>query len=144
MALQWSFKEKAGLVTEVQNGHDFTLPFYVGNAMMIVTYEYTDEDGVDKYDLMWFFTGEEHAKNCLGLQKNLNDRQENMFGENGITRLVIYREWCRDWQTLVDLFVKAFPHIVIEIYEQEPKAQDNAPPEDVSRVLSCQEGGDAE
>lgn len=143
MALHWSFKERAGLVTEVQNGHEFTLPFYVGNALMITLYEYTD-DGKDMYDLMWFFTGIEHAKNCLGLQKNTHGEKENMFGENGVTKLVIYREWCRDWQKIVDLFVKAFPHIVIEIYEHEPKAQDNAPPEDVSRVLSYQEGGDAE
>lgn len=134
MALRWSFKERAGLVTEAQNGHEFTLPFYVGNAMMITLYEYTDdEDGKDKYDLMWFFTGKEHAQNCLGLKKNAHGERENMFGENGITKLVIYREWCRDWQIIVDLFTQAFPHIVIEIREKDPNAASAAP-----------EGGDAE
>ena len=143
MALHWSFKEKAGMVTEVQHGREFTLPFYVGNAMMIATYEYKD-NGKDMYDLMWFFTGKEHAQNCLGLKKNTHGEQDNMFGENSITKLVIYREWCRDWQTIVDLFTKAFPHIVIEIYEKEPAAENAAPPDDAGRVVAYQEGGNAQ
>ena len=128
MALHWSFNEKAGTVTEVQTcrdgkEHEFTLNLYCGNALMIATYEYTDEDGADKYDLMWFFTGEEHARNCLGLKKNQRGTQENMFGENGITQLTLYREYCRDWQLIVDLFAQAFPHITITILEKAPATE---------------------
>lgn len=141
MALEWDFKEKAGMVTEVQDGHEFTLPFYTGNALMIVTYEYED-NGKDMYDLMWFFTGKEHAQNCLGLRRNSRGEKDNMFGENGITKLVIYREWCREWKTLVDLFTAAFPHIVIEIREKEPSEKQSAPPEDASRVEAYQERSD--
>lgn len=119
MALRWDFKEKAGTVTEIQLGKEFTHNFYEGNALMIALYEYTEDDGTKMYDLMWFFCDEAHAKNCLGLKKNAQGEQSNMFGEDGITHLTIYREHCRQWQTIVNLFTKAFPHITIELLEKE-------------------------
>ena len=46
-----------------------------------------------------------------------------MFERDGkVTRLVIYKEHCRRWQTLVDLFTKAIPEIVIELRAAEPDA----------------------
>ena len=118
MALHWDFRMKAGTVTVKEGDREFTDNFYEGNALMIVTREF-EEDGVEKYDMLWFFVGDEHAKNCLGLTKG----HDNMFGKDGITRLVIYRSHCRQWKKLVDLFVRAFPKISIELLESEPKAE---------------------
>lgn len=115
MALQWSFKEKAGTVTEKRGDQVVTNNFYEGNALMIVTQEY-ERDGEQFYDMQWFFVGTDHAKNCLGLSKG----HDNMFGPDGITHMVIYREHCRYWKDLINLFVKAFPKITIELLDKEP------------------------
>ena len=118
MALNWSFKEKAGTVTEIRDGKEVTFNFYEGNALMIVTHEY-ERDGEGYYDMQWFFVGEDHAKNCLGLTKG----QDNMFGQDGIARLTIYRAHCRQWKKLIDLFTRAFPKIAIEIVASESDAE---------------------
>lgn len=128
MALHWQWSEKAGTVTQVQTGRDgekreFVLNFYTGNALMIALYEY-EEDDENCWDMMWFFTGEEHAMNCLGLHKPPAGPKENMFGEDGITQLTIYREYCPEWQLLCDLFTRAFPHISITILEKAPDTND--------------------
>ena len=115
MALHWDFRYKAGTVTQVQNGHEFTANFYEGNSLMIVLYEY-EKDGENLYDLLWFFMDEAHAKNCLGLSKG----HDNMFDADAITNLTIYRDHCRQWLTLVKLFTKAFPHIAIDIRDTAP------------------------
>lgn len=118
MALNWSFKEKAGTVTERRGDQEVTFNFYVGNAFMIVPHEY-EENGEQYYNMQWFFIGEDHAKNCLGLSKG----HDNMFGVDGIARMTIYREHCRYWKKIVDLFTRAFPHIAIELLDSEPKAE---------------------
>ena len=128
MALHWQWSEEAGTLTQVQKDPDgtkreYTLTFYTGNALMITTYNY-EEDGRKCWDMMWFFTGEEHAMNCLGLKKNPHGDQHNMFGEDGITQLTIYREYCPEWQLLCDLFTRAFPHITITILEKAPETND--------------------
>ena len=118
MALQWSFTEKSGTVTEVRGGREITFNFYEGNAFMIVPHEY-EQDGEQYWDMQWFFIGEDHAKNCLGLSKG----HDNMFGENGITRMTIYRAHCRQWKKIIDLFTRAFPNIVIEVRNVEPSEE---------------------
>lgn len=118
MALRWDFKQKAGIVTERNGEQEVTHNFYEGNALMIVTHEY-EKDGVEYYDMLWFFVGEDHAKNCLGLTKG----HDNMFGQDGIARLTIYREHCRQWKKLIDLFTRAFPKIAIEILDAEPATE---------------------
>ncbi len=118
MALQWDFNEKAGTVTVRYDGQEATHNFYEGNALMIVTHEFM-ENGEERYNMLWFFLGMDHAKNCLGLSKG----HDNMFGNDGITHLTIYRDHCRNWKNLVDLFVKAFPKIAIELLDAEPKEE---------------------
>lgn len=118
MALQWDFKQKSGTVTEIRDSKEVTFNFYEGNALMIVLNEY-ERDGKEYYDLQWFFIGEDHARNCLGLSKG----HDNMFGEDSIARLTIYREHCRQWKKLIDLFTRAFPNIAIEIRNTESTAQ---------------------
>ena len=114
MALQWDFRERSGTLTMTQNGTEFDINFYEGNAMMIALYEF-EEDGQSKYNLQWFFLDETHAKRCLGLVKGT----ENMFGDEPITQMTIYRDHCRNWSKIINLFVKAFPHIQITLLESK-------------------------
>ena len=121
MALQWSFSEKAGTVTEIRGEHSYTFNFYEGNALMIVTHEFV-EDGEERYNLQWFFADELHAKNCLGLTKG----HDNMFYDGTITSMTIYRAHSHNWKKIIDLFVQAFPQIRIELLDVEPGAVPDA------------------
>ena len=126
MALTWDFKEKAGTVTQVYNGQEYTSNFYEGNALMIVTHEFV-EDGQDLYTVAWFFCDKVHAERCLGLKKCDDVTQHNMFDSNGqITHLTIYREHCRQWALLVDLFTRAFPDAVIDVRMKAPDGKEGA------------------
>ena len=119
--LRWDFREKAGTITQVDGGKEWTFNFYIGNAMMIVLYEY-EEDGAQKYQLQWFFSDEQHAKICLGLAKNAQGEKRNIFSAGSITHMAIYRDHCRDWAKIVKFFGEAFPHIAFDVYSTEPKA----------------------
>lgn len=123
MALQWDWNKKSGTVTQVYGGEEYTSNFYEGNALMIVTNEF-EEDGVERYNVIWFFTGKDHAERCLGLQECDDGTKTNIFERDGmVTRLVIYKEHCRHWQTLIDLFTKAIPEIVIELRAKAPNEE---------------------
>ena len=126
MALQWDWNKKSGTVTQVYGGEEYTSNFYEGNALMIVTNEF-EEDGVERYNVIWFFTGKDHAERCLGLQERDDGTKSNMIERDGmVTRLVIYKEHCRHWQTLIDLFTKAIPEIVIELRAKAPDEKGGA------------------
>lgn len=114
MALTWDWKKLSGTITENNYGKDVTFNFYEGNAMMIVLYEYTGEDGKEKYNLHWFFCDEAHAKLLLGLNKGA----ESMFEPGQAKNLTIYRDNCRQWEKIVSLFAKAFPEIEITIRQK--------------------------
>ena len=116
MALHWQFSEQAGTVTMKNGEQELSFNWYEGNALMIVLNEW-EEKGERYWSMNWFFADEAHAKNCLGLSKG----HENIFSDcnNGITKLTIYRNHCRQWKKLVDLFTKAFPDIIITIRNQE-------------------------
>lgn len=118
MALQWDWNKKAGTVTQRQCDREYTLNFYEGNAFMIATYEY-EEDGQQRYAMQWFFVDEEHAKRCLGQSKNAKQGRENIFSDDPVTCITLYREHCRNWQKIAALFAKAFPKIAIHILESE-------------------------
>lgn len=111
MALRWDFKAKAGTVTQINGEKEITLNWYEGNALMIVTNEWKEDNGEEMYSMAWFFIGDDHAKNCLGLSKG----HENMFADSPITKLTIYRDHCRQWLNIVKYFTKAFPDIEITI-----------------------------
>lgn len=113
--LSYDCKNVSGTVTMNENGTENTFKWYQGNALMIVVREY-EKDGETYHDLMWFFIGKDHARNCLGLAKTgVAKGHSNMFGENGITKLTINRKYASEWKTIVDLFTKAFPEIEITI-----------------------------
>lgn len=120
MSVNWSWKEKAGTVTQVlTNGEERTQYWYVGNAYMVVPFEYK-ENGKDMYMLDWFFVDKEHAMRCLGLMKNANGTTRNIFGDRGITQFTVYMDRCRHWKVIAALFRKAFPDIPITVYGKAP------------------------
>ena len=110
MALRYDYKSVSGTVTVNEDGTENTFKWYQGNALMIVVREY-EKDGETYHDLVWFFIGKDHARNCLGLSKG----HDNMFGKDGITKLTVNRGYTSEWKTIVDLFTKAFPEIEITI-----------------------------
>lgn len=121
MAIRWNWDEKCGeaIFKDLETGKEFTKTLYVGNAFLIFLTEW-NEDGKDMYALYTFFADEEHAKNCLGLNKK-NNYGDNMF-ENGITELVklrINKQKCRYWKKIVTLFTQAFDAIQIELFKEE-------------------------
>lgn len=75
MALNWHWKEDhIGKVyhKSLDTGKEWVNDLYTGNALMI---EIWQDD--KQYCLHSFFCDEEHAKNCLGLNKG----HENIFNE---------------------------------------------------------------
>ena len=128
MALQWDWKEKCGEITLVQKyvdaeGAEFKLSLYQGNAFLIMLHEWTDENGVEKYELAGFFADKQHAKNCLGLNKK-GGYGENSYNTpyNRFTKLRLNKAKYRYTKDLVALFVEAFDEIEIELFTEEEDA----------------------
>ena len=109
----YNFNEKSGICKIKQRDHEFTLNLYgfgYSNCFLTAVYEYAPEVGKKEYQLQFFFCDETHAKKCLGLQKNYDE----------ITSLTLYKNRCRQWQTIRNMFRKAFgPDFPIEIKETE-------------------------
>lgn len=104
--LVWSWDEKCG---EMEYGN-YTTNLYEGNALMIMISEWTNDEGIDQYQVWGFFADKEHAKNCLGLSKG----HENIYADYPWKKLTIYRSKSRNWKQFVELATKAFPEI--EVY----------------------------
>ena len=127
MALHWQWKDKVGEVVLVrtypdEKSEEFTVSVYQGNAFLIFLYEFVDEDtNKNMYTLFSFFDDEEHAKRCLGLDKEYGDR--NIF-DNGIDKLVKLRldknrfTYKKDFKKVLELFIKAFDELTIEFYKE--------------------------
>ena len=120
MALYWDWKDKCGEATFVRTLPDkepqeITVNLYQGNAFLIFINEY-QEDGKDMYSLWSFFCDEEHAKNCLGLTKG----NENIFlkGYDRLAKIKLDKSKHRKPQKLLDMFIKAFDELEIELYKE--------------------------
>ena len=128
MALHWQWNEKCGeaiLVRTFPNTkpEEFKVNIYQGNAFMIFLYEFVDKDtGKNMYNLFSFFNDEEHAKRCLGLDKEYGE--QNIF-DNGIDKLVKLRldksrfTYKKDFKKVLELFIKAFDELTIEFYKED-------------------------
>ena len=125
MALNWNWKDKCGELEVVQTRNNeprkFTLSLYEGNALLIMLYEYINENADEMYDMFSFFIDKTHAKKCLGLQKNGDGVLNNMFDEDWqkFTKIRLNKAKSRNWKDIVELFSKAFDNITIEIYTEE-------------------------
>ena len=120
MALTWEWNRKCGELTLEQKRPDGTweqtpISLYQGNAFLIMLAE-NDEDNT--YQLFSFFSGKDHAKNCLGLSKGYT---KNIFLDDStrISRLRLNKKKYSYTKELVELFVRAFDDITIEIYSEE-------------------------
>lgn len=123
MGLSWDWNGKCGEITLEQKRSDgtwkqFPITLYQGNAFLIMLSE-NDEDNT--YQMFSFFTGKEHAKNCLGLSKGYT---ENIFQRDyqRFTKLRLNKKKYSYTKDLVEMFVRAFDNITIEIYSEEEKA----------------------
>lgn len=105
--LCWTWDSKCG---EMEYGN-YTTNLYEGNALMIMISEWTNDDGVDQYQVSGFFADKEHAKNCLGLSKG----HENIYEDCPWKKLTIYRSKSRNWKVFTELAAKAFPGIEIHL-----------------------------
>ena len=118
MALQWQWDKKCGeaIFHNIIADKTFSVNLYEGNAFLIFINEFKEND-----ENMWrmysFFVDEAHAKNCLGLTKE----NSNIFN-TGIVRLEkirINKKVYSKTSKLVNLLVKAFDAIEIEIYSED-------------------------
>ena len=124
MALNWNWDEKCGEITVRQqnkdgNEEEYNVSLYRGNAFLIMLYEYVGDDGTDMYNLFGFFADKEHAKNCLGLNPK-KGYDENIYNrENGrFTKVRLNKSKYDYTKELVEMLVKAFDNITIEIYSE--------------------------
>lgn len=113
MAYNWEWKCKSGEIT--YDNHTYNL--YEGNGFLICIDEWTNsETKEEEYQVVWFMLDKLHAKNCLGLTKGMDD----MF-EGKVEKIRIFKDHCRQWKDVVDLFTKSQPNITIEILPTERK-----------------------
>ena len=115
MALVWDWNKKIGEAEIARGEERFTVNLYQGNAFLIMLYEYTDNDGKEKYSMYSFFADEYHAKNCFGLSKG----SSNIFhaGER-IAKVRLNKKKYRYTKELVGMLVRAFDEIQIEIFSE--------------------------
>lgn len=123
MALYWEWKDKVGeaVFFNTQTNKEYTISLYKGNAFLIFINEYkeTDEKGEEHnmYNLHSFFCDEAHGKRCLGLVKGT----DNMFNDDycRLTKIRLNKDKYPYTKKLVDMLVKAFDEITIELYREE-------------------------
>ena len=73
MALNWNWNDKIGELVIEQNGKEFKIGIYQGNALAIFVDEFTDENGVESYTVYNFFCDKEHFRRCA---KSFNYAEE--------------------------------------------------------------------
>ena len=124
MALTWDFKQKVGEITFRQTidgkTTDFVSNLYVGNAYLIMVYEY-EENGNDMYSCSGFFCDKQHMNRCLGLDKKYSTYGKNLYNSEyeKVVKIRLNKAKCKHAKEIVDAFIKAFDEITIEIYTEE-------------------------
>lgn len=110
MALEWSFDRKAGEITYLDNfsGREYIHSLYQGNAYLIEVKEWS-EDGKGFYDVRSFAFDKNHLSALLGLAGGKGNG-ENIFTSTyyKLTKLVLYRDNCRNTREIERLFRRAF------------------------------------
>ena len=116
MALNWYWDDKVGEAEVFNYDKVVTYNLYQGNAFLIFIYEYKDEDGKDMYSLASFFADETHAKRCLGLAKDCDNIFNTTYSK--LLKVRINKKYSYT-KKLVDMLIKAFDNITIELYTDE-------------------------
>ena len=117
MAVNWRWDEKIGTIDIFNYDKVVTYQLYQGNCFLIMLYEY-EEDGKDMWSMHNFFVDKEHAKNCFGISKGYDD---NLFNHDRykIKKIRLNKGKYRYTKDLVDMLIKAFDDVAIEIYNEE-------------------------
>lgn len=117
MSLNWRWSEKIGTIDIFNYDKTITCNLYQGNAFLIMLYEYKEE-GKDMYNMHNFLIDKEHAKNCFGLSKGYT---KNIFNQEDyrIEKIRINKAKYRYTKDLVDILIKAFDSITIELFTEE-------------------------
>jgi len=118
MIIVGNWDEHAGKAVIEEHGNIFNINLYEGNCFLIGVYEYEDEKGDTREQLMWFFCDENHARIMLGLKKGNDGVKENRLGEDYFRHVTLYRDRCRNIGKIARLFAEAC-NITIEIAEKE-------------------------
>ena len=125
MALIWDWNSKVGeatfeRMTGASENSPFTIDLYQGNALLIGLYEFV-KDGVERYNMDFFFVDEGHMKRCLGLQKNNDGTKYNIFDadRSRLTKIKIDPTRYDYTKQLVTALSKAFDNITIEFYREK-------------------------
>lgn len=122
MALNWDWNKKIGTIDIFNYDEVRTYQLYQGNAFLIMLWEY-EEDGKEMWSMHNFFTDKEHAKNMLGLSKDYTDNEMNR-DKYYIKKIRINKAKYKYTKDLVDMLIKAFDEIEIELYtEKEEKGE---------------------
>lgn len=116
MAVTWNWSEKIGTIDIFNYDEVRTYQLYKGNCFLIMLWEY-EEDGKDMWQMHGFFADKEHAKNCFGLSKGYDENIYNTKYEQ-IRKIRINKAKYRYTKDLVDMLIKAFDNISIEIYSE--------------------------
>lgn len=113
--LNWDWDKKVGTIDIFNYDEVRTYQLYQGNAFLIMLWEY-EEDGKELWSMHNFFVDKEHAKNCLGLTKGF----DNIFNKKlyQIRKIRINKAKYRYTKDLVDMLIKAFDNISIEIVNE--------------------------
>lgn len=124
MALNWDWNKKIGEAVIYNYDGDYTYSLYQGNAFLIILWEYKDENGKDMWQMSNFFADKEHAKNCLGLSKDYEGENIYNTGYYKLKKIRINKAKYKYTKDLVDMLIKAFDEIEIELYtEKEEKGE---------------------
>lgn len=124
MGLNWLWSMKCGEVKAVNhNGKEYKLSLYQGNAEMIFVYEY-EEDGRNMYTVSSFWSDAEHAKRCLGINKNADKENRNIH--DNIKEWTFYKDKMRDMSKIIGWLVKAFDEVTIHIEKSPGEGEENA------------------
>lgn len=117
MALNWDWNKRIGTATIFNYDKEVEYSLYQGNAFLIMLYEYK-EDGKDMYSMHNFLVDKDHAKNCFGLSKEYT---ENIFNKEKykLKKIRINKAKYRYTKELVDMLIKAFDDITIELFIEE-------------------------
>lgn len=109
MALTWKWDEKCGEATfRRKDGYTYTVNLYVGNAFLIMLYEYK-KDGEDRYSLDAFFLDEDHMRRCL---------ENEIFTKYSVlTAITINKAKCRNYKKIVALLAEYMDDIDISVYK---------------------------
>ena len=120
MALNWYWNEKIGEAEVFNYDKVITYNLYQGNAFLIFIYEYKNQSGEDMYNVSNFFVDEAHAKRCLGITKNSDGEYDNLFNTSHfrIQKIRLNKNYSYT-KKLVDMLIKAFDNITIELYTEE-------------------------